>query len=558
MRCDVIDEEERRTCNRCLRSRSECTWSQKSALTAGFAGSFHTFSIGERNKPPSETIPASGARVQELLNAELSSRLVTEPKRALNKKTPKACDAKQTRDLEIQTPLDRSRVITHAILRRTTGLSLQAPGDENERRLYHYWRVEAAPDIFGHSNDAFWDGSILSWGHEEPVVRLTIVALASFHRNFIFTPNSNSSLYHYNKAIKAVQNVLGRHQKPSLQVILCSCLFFYRIEGIRGEDEARRKHLQAGFEIIKEATPEELEKVDPAIMEIFTLLDITNSYWSAFQTPCQLVSTTHNERSGIESCVPATFPTLQAASSVLAKLSNWGLQFFHSSTPKNDLEAVEQEASHLQAEYERWERAFMPLKKKYIDPRPFFTHLSETISAIGLYIAFLNTRICVFSQFRGLTPDESDSEMNPEFNKMLQTVETLISIYKTQGSGILQPRSIFFVRGVVTSTILVAINTKDKYTLARVLKVMEDWPISEGFFDGSTRGVKGTMELAMKTATLAGPLSENSSEDLGRLQEKLLDLESMRLDDRTNLRMWGQLTHRNLIISSPIGVTRAS
>lgn len=330
-------------------------------------------------------------------------------------------------------------------------------------------------------------------------------------------------------------------QKPSLQLVLCSCLFFYRIEGIRREDEARRKHLQAGLAIIKESTPEELEIVHPSILEIFFLLDISDSYWSAFETPCKLVLITNSERAGTESCVPATFPTIQTASSCLVKLASWSLQFFHSPTPKKDPEAAEHEATHLQEEYERWSNAFKPLKEKYIDSRPI-THLSETISAIGLYIGFLNVKICAFFESSRLT----DSELNPVFNEVLLVIESLFAIYKSQGSGVLHPRSIFFVRGVVTSTILIAINTKNKLTLARVLKVMEKWPIVEGFYDGTTKGVKGTMELAMKIATLSGPLSEKSAGELGGLREKLLDLESMKLDERTNLQMWGQLTKLEL------------
>ncbi|CAG8949936.1 hypothetical protein HYFRA_00004267 [Hymenoscyphus fraxineus] len=505
VRCDINHNEERRTCNRCLRAGSKCIWSERSTFTAGYADSFHAFSIGKNNEPPSESLPKYETRVQELLGAERISRI-----------------------RNYQT-----------ILKPTTLISFQSPGNESERQLFHYFRLEAAPDICGHSNLEFWDSLILSWSHSEPVLRLAVVAFASFHKSFIFKSDSisYSSLQHYNKAIRAVQNLLQDHKKPSLQIVLSCCLLFYKIEGIRVNYEDRRKHLQAGLKIIQKATKGALDAIEPAIIETFSSLDVTASWYSkSSPTPCLLVLTTESERLGLGPCVPTTFTSVREASSAALKLANWAIQLFNTPNSNNSIsmETKKQEAHHLRIAYERWEVAFSPLKQQYLGSSTI-SHLSETISAISTYVGLTAAKTYVFSQSAVFAPPTVNIRINTSYNKILLLVETLISIYNNQEPEILHPRSFFFIPNVVSMTVLVAMNTQDSATLDRALRVMRQWPKIKGIYDGDLGVVVSDMEplkLATRTAILDGPLSDTSIEfleDSGRM--KLLDESLMKRRD---------------------------
>ncbi|CAG8980948.1 hypothetical protein HYALB_00003807 [Hymenoscyphus albidus] len=402
-----------------------------------------------------------------------------------------------------------------AILKPTALISFQSPGNESERQLFHYFRLEAAPDICGYSNHEFWDSSVLSWSHAEPVLRLAVVAFASFHKSFIFKSDSisYSSLQHYNKAIRAVQNLLEDHKKPSLQIVLSCCLLFYKIEGIRGNYEDRRKHLQAGLKIIQKATRGALDAIEPAIIETFSSLDVSASWYSnSSPTPCLLVLTTEEERLGITPCVPTKFTTMRDASSASLKLANWAIRLFN--TPNTSVAKKKQEASHLMMGYERWETAFSTLKQKYIDSSNT-THLSESIAAIGAYVGYTAAKIYVFSQSLVLTSPTVNLDFDSSYNEILLMVETLTLTYKTQGPEILHPRSFFFVRNVTSMAVLVAMNTKDSATLDRALRAMRQWPKIEGIYDGDTRVAVSTMEnleLATRISIIDGPLSETSKE----------------------------------------------
>lgn len=391
------------------------------------------------------------------------------------------------------------------LLKSTSGIPFQVPGSENERRLFQYFQLETVPDISGYSNHDLWYNTILSWSHEEPVLRYAIVALASFHEsqksNLLGDHQHPISLRHYNKAIRSVQSLMLASSKKPRHVILTCCLLFSVIEGLRGEVFNEQRHLNAGLAILKEtsALPEsnssKVSNVDADISGLFAIMDIHYSYLDNY-APTNLVLTTENERNGKMPVVPTAFASIREVQTTYTNITNWTYGLLLSIKQSMELMGILsppalRELHFLSLAYEQVEPAFKTLREPYIArAMTERTCLLESVASIAMAVSFLWSRV----DFEEKSKDYCYWPLENKdfyFNEMLFLVETLTKIYKlnSYGPDKLEPRTFFLVRGIVSMTMFIALTAEDVLTRVRGLKAMRNWPKATGspeeLFDGS-------------------------------------------------------------------------
>jgi hypothetical protein len=137
---------------------------------------------------------------------------------------------------------DLSRLVSHAILQSSRGIPMHTPGDDSEKLLLHYFRIEAVQDLSGYTTDTFWNNLVVVYSHEFPIVRSALLALSGFHRKRRVDGSSAAGYDHvvalrqYNKALRFVHSYLANNIRPSVETVLICCLLFYCIETLRGDD----------------------------------------------------------------------------------------------------------------------------------------------------------------------------------------------------------------------------------------------------------------------------------------------------------------------------------
>jgi hypothetical protein len=64
-----------------------------------------------------------------------------------------------------------------------THLNVDAPGDYEEQRGYHYFRLKSAGEILKQQDADFWESLFLQASHSQPAVKHALIAVASIHES---------------------------------------------------------------------------------------------------------------------------------------------------------------------------------------------------------------------------------------------------------------------------------------------------------------------------------------------------------------------------------------
>ena len=178
-------------------------------------------------------------------------------------------------------------------------------GTPTERRAYHLYREETAPQMSNYFDAPFWMASILRISHDIPAAKHTIVAVAAMyeivkasHRDRQYK-QSEFALLQISKSTKQLLS----EDKPSLVVILICCILFNTYGNLVG-DLSSLAHLKAGLDIVHEissrpeqplvqsSTREELDMVQKLLVPIvrrlsyhFIAMDVVQAFRESLVRP---------------------------------------------------------------------------------------------------------------------------------------------------------------------------------------------------------------------------------------------------------------------------------
>jgi hypothetical protein len=141
-------------------------------------------------------------------------------------------------------------------------LNVDIPGDHEERRGYHFFRIKSIGEILGQQDADFWKSLFRQASHSEPAVKHALIAVASIHESIDLSEKDTAgyndevvrktrvfSLIRYNKAIQ----LLIRHKQDScdrLGAALIMCVLFIVLEEFQGGYTACALHLQSGLALL--------------------------------------------------------------------------------------------------------------------------------------------------------------------------------------------------------------------------------------------------------------------------------------------------------------------
>jgi len=133
-------------------------------------------------------------------------------------------------------------------------LAAVLPEADAERRHFHYFQQQTAPELSGYFDYEFYSSLVLQISREQPAIRHAVIALGSLHEGTKAGEEAggslrNSSLLHYNKAIKNL--AIARGEQTISRTLIC-CMLFIWFETLLGNNVGRMKQLTSGLNILRE------------------------------------------------------------------------------------------------------------------------------------------------------------------------------------------------------------------------------------------------------------------------------------------------------------------
>ncbi len=139
-----------------------------------------------------------------------------------------------------------------------SSISAAFPGTAKEHRIFERFRAQTIPAFAGSSEVEFWERLVLKVGHQEPVVRNAIVALATLHEDYqqrngkysqdlINEPSYQQALSLYGKALRQLNERLNEADKTSAKLAFIASILFTCFEVLRRNSMAAIIHYQAGM-----------------------------------------------------------------------------------------------------------------------------------------------------------------------------------------------------------------------------------------------------------------------------------------------------------------------
>jgi hypothetical protein len=137
-----------------------------------------------------------------------------------------------------EAPSDLSNACSGALSRSP---SVEFLGSEKERRSFHFFQQETAPQLTGFFGHNFWESYLLQAAHHEPSIRHAILALGSLHealeqdsglnvQSHTSRPTDDFILENYNQAIKSLVRPVSQKGQQAIDVCLISSILFACLE----------------------------------------------------------------------------------------------------------------------------------------------------------------------------------------------------------------------------------------------------------------------------------------------------------------------------------------
>ncbi len=215
-------------------------------------------------------------------------------------------------------------------------IPFKVPGSQADRQLLHYYCCQAAWNLSSYADPTLWTELILQRSQDQPVIRSSLVAVSSLHRDFVsgsFSANAKDqpslnveTITMVGKCYGQLKNYLARSDASPDVALICSVIF-YSLESLLGDTRQAISHLDSGLRLLKRTQSEGNGAADPLLVHLTSLferLDIQASSYDDCRLPA-LVLVSPQETRGALSVVPDSFQDLDHAERILAKLQNWTL-----------------------------------------------------------------------------------------------------------------------------------------------------------------------------------------------------------------------------------------
>jgi hypothetical protein len=121
-------------------------------------------------------------------------------------------------------------------------LPFDIPGTDQERRSYHYFRLQTSAAILGSQDASYWTTSLLQYSWSQPAIKHALIAIGSMHEalqatDYMLQARDNElgrrlrlfSWAQYNNAIQHVLRSSSTNSLP-LEVLIVLCLL---VSGLR-------------------------------------------------------------------------------------------------------------------------------------------------------------------------------------------------------------------------------------------------------------------------------------------------------------------------------------
>ncbi|TVY82505.1 Beauvericin cluster-specific repressor BEA4 [Lachnellula suecica] len=173
--------------------------------------------------------------------------------------TGRKCDG-YAQDVTISSPDSGGSPDTLALIQQIT---TRVQGSAQEKRGFHYFLTETAPELSGFYTTGFWEYLILQTSAVEPSLRHSVIAIGALHEEFSQKrleqlPGNESqgiafAMSQYTKAIGHLRRSLATGKQKPLTALM-SCILFVCFDCLRGYFESAMVHLQSGLRILRDMT----------------------------------------------------------------------------------------------------------------------------------------------------------------------------------------------------------------------------------------------------------------------------------------------------------------
>lgn len=183
-------------------------------------------------------------------------------------------------------------------------------GTIDELRGFDYFRVQTSQDV-AYSVNSSLEELVLQTSHHHDAIKHAAIALgalgetirinsscARYPEKSVFYTRHYFACAQYYKAIKLLQDDIGRRDKDSINFALVSCFLFIVFEFLQGNDQSAVIHLRSGLNILRQqsipsphANPnapvkssQKLHPIQTEISRIFHILDTQATMWLDVRT----------------------------------------------------------------------------------------------------------------------------------------------------------------------------------------------------------------------------------------------------------------------------------
>ncbi|TVY19380.1 putative transcriptional regulatory protein, partial [Lachnellula arida] len=224
----------------------------------------------------------------------------------------------------------------------TKQISTKVPGSAQEKRGFHYFIQQTAPELCGFYNTGFWEYLVLQTSAAEPALRHSVIAIGAVHEEFSAKRLEQGSglqgeglafaTNQYTKAIGHLRRSLSTGKQKPLTALM-SCILFVCFDSLRGYFESAMVHLQSGLRILRDMTRTTDVKhiIENIISPLFLRLSVQSILYVDTRDPedrynfaTELTHVCHRNRA-----IPETFETLEEARCYLMESAEGLFRMFY-------------------------------------------------------------------------------------------------------------------------------------------------------------------------------------------------------------------------------------
>ena len=143
-------------------------------------------------------------------------------------------------------------------------LPFDIQGTSEERRGYHYFRLQTATAILGSQDASYWTDCLFQLSYQQPAIKHALIAMASMHEalettDWYMNARDNDkglklrmfSWKQYNHAIRSILRETTEHKMP-IEILIILCLLFNQYDNFQCDYAAAYMHIKSGLKLIEQ------------------------------------------------------------------------------------------------------------------------------------------------------------------------------------------------------------------------------------------------------------------------------------------------------------------